>query len=152
MLIKMKNTNLKQYIVLLCLGILLNACGNSNETKKDVPAVKVDPMTDKGIGPVNQVTLSPVDPGMVAEGQKIYKEKCTSCHNPVKKLLGPPHQGIMSRRTPEWIMNMMLNPQQMLEKDPIAIQLLKEYNDVPMTNQDLKQEEARKILEYFRTL
>jgi hypothetical protein len=34
----------------------------------------------------------------------------------------------------------------------LAQELLKEHNGSPMANQSLKEEEARAILEYFRTL
>jgi len=40
----------------------------------------------------------------------------------------------------------------MLKKDPIAIALLKEYNNIMMLNQNLSNDEARSITEYFRTL
>jgi len=49
-------------------------------------------------------------------------------------------------------MNMLLNPTEMLEKDPIAKALLKEYNNTIMLNQNLSEEEARSIAEYLRTL
>jgi cytochrome c len=49
-------------------------------------------------------------------------------------------------------MNLLLNPNQMLEEDPIAKDLLVEYNNIYMYNQNLIEEEAREILEYFRTL
>ena len=49
-------------------------------------------------------------------------------------------------------MNIMLNPTEMIKKDPTAIQLLKEYNNVVMYNQNLTVEEARALAEYFRTL
>ena len=58
----------------------------------------------------------------------------------------------MERRSPEWIMNMILNPEEMMAKDPIALKLLAAYNFAPMANQSLTEEEAREILEYFRTL
>jgi hypothetical protein len=58
----------------------------------------------------------------------------------------------MDRRSPEWIMNMILNPEQMVKEDPIAQQLLVEYNMAPMANQGLTEDQARKIVEYFRTL
>ena len=48
-------------------------------------------------------------------------------------------------------MNMILNPEDMVQNDPIAKNLLIEYNGAPMANQNLTQEEARSILEYFRT-
>ena len=40
----------------------------------------------------------------------------------------------------------------MTQKDPLAKQLLIEFNGSPMANQGLTEEEARSILEYFRTL
>jgi len=49
-------------------------------------------------------------------------------------------------------MNMLLNPAEMLKKDPIAIALLKEYNNIMMLNQNLTNDEALSITEYFRTL
>ena len=61
-------------------------------------------------------------------------------------------QGIYERRSPEWVMNMLLNPTEMLKQDPIAIALLKEYNNVMMLNQNLSEKEARAISEYLRSL
>ena len=49
-------------------------------------------------------------------------------------------------------MNMILNPDGMLKEDPIAQALLKEYNNTPMLNQNLSEEEARAVAEYLRTL
>lgn len=37
-------------------------------------------------------------------------------------------------------------------KDPLAKELLIEFNGSPMANQNLSQEDARAVLEYFRTL
>ncbi|CEN35583.1 Cytochrome c class I (fragment) [Capnocytophaga canimorsus] len=59
---------------------------------------------------------------------------------------------ITEKRSPEWIMNMILNPEEMLQKDAIAQELLRDYNGVTMSNQHLTQEEARAILEFLRTL
>ena len=61
-------------------------------------------------------------------------------------------KGIYERRSPEWVINLLLNPTQMLKEDPIAIALLKKYNNILMLNQNLTQEEARAISEYLRTL
>ena len=69
-----------------------------------------------------------------------------------RKLIGPAMKGIYERRSPEWVMNMLLNPAEMLKKDPVAIALLKEYNNIMMLNQNLSNEEARSITEYLRTL
>ena len=66
--------------------------------------------------------------------------------------VGPAIKGILDRRSPEWIMNMILNPTEMLQEDPIAKKLLAEYNNEYMYNQNLIEDEAREIIEYFRTL
>lgn len=121
------------------------------ETK--VPASKRINLTDKGVGPVTSLELNPeIDQAMVAHGQEIYNKMCTACHRPDKKFIGPAQAGVMERRTPEWVMNMILNPEGMLQNDPLAKELLAEFNGAPMANQNLTQEEARAVLEYFRTL
>lgn len=114
------------------------------------PAV-LDPMEDKGIGPIKSLTLGPIDEAMVAEGKKVYDAMCTACHKVEKRFIGPSPVGILDRRTPEWIMNMILNPDVMVKENAQARQLLAEYM-APMANQNLTEEQARAVLEYFRTL
>ena len=80
---------------------------------------------------------------------------CASCeggYRATKKFIGPAPTGIMKRRTPEWIMNMILDPEGMVKNDPLARELLIEFNGSPMANQNLTEEDARAVLEYFRTL
>ncbi len=114
---------------------------------------EVDPMTVKGIGPVSEVDISgEIDSTMVEAGKEIYETKCIACHNINEKMIGPPQKGILDRRSPEWVMNMILNSEEMIKKDPIAKKLLAEYNNVPMVSQQLTEEDARKVLEYFRTI
>jgi cytochrome c551/c552 len=93
-----------------------------------------------------------IDQKLADEGAGIFKQKCTACHMPDRKLIGPAMNGIYDRRNPAWVMNMILNPIEMLQKDETAVALLKEYNNVMMLNQNLSQEEARALAEYFRTL
>ncbi|ELR70765.1 Multicopper oxidase [Fulvivirga imtechensis AK7] len=159
---------LKYLIALLTLPLLIVACGGGEEKeKKTLPPPKHasessaaakpgDPMKDwknnKGIGPVKSLALGEIDPKMAEEGKVIYEELCTACHKIDKKFIGPAPKGILDRRTPEWIMNMILNPEEMIQKDPIAKQLLMEANGAPMANQNLTEDQARKVLEYFRTL
>jgi len=144
-------------LLILVVAIFISSCSGGREQKatKESPETAIDPndpVTNKGIGPVTNVTLGELNPSMAEEGRAIYELKCVSCHKLNEKFVGPPPKGIMSRRSPEWIMNMILNPEEMVKKDPIARQLLIESNLAPMANQNLTEEEARKILEYFRTL
>lgn len=115
-------------------------------------AVPVD-LSNKGIGPIKEMEWpETIDATLVSTGETAFKQKCMACHMTNRKLIGPAMQGLFERRSPEWVMNMLLNPTEMLKQDPTAIALLKEYNNVMMINQNLTQEEARAITEYLRTL
>ena len=124
------------------------------EPKSDVVlASKRVTLDNKGIGKVKNVELSPtIDNAMVERGAALFKTNCTACHKTNKRFVGPNPTGIMERRSPEWIMNMILDPKLMTEEDQCAKDLLVEFNGASMANQNLTEEQARDILEYFRTL
>lgn len=123
-------------------------------TKVDnTPASKKVDLMNKGVGPIKSITLeSEINQKMAAHGADIFKKMCTACHRADKKFIGPSPKGILERRTPEWVMNMILNPDEMVQKDPLAKKLLIEFNGSPMANQSLSETDARAVLEYFRTL
>jgi len=106
-------------------------------------------LENKGIGPVKSLTLDAIDENLAKKGKEVYKINCTACHKFKKRVVGPGLKGVTKRRSPEWIMNMILNPEEMVEKDPVAKALLAKYLS-PMANQSLSEEDARSILEYFR--
>lgn len=141
----------------LAMGTMfIGGCGDTaTETESgqatEAVQVEVDPMKNKGIGPISSVSLDEINDEMAVEGEKIFQEKCTACHKIDKRYIGPALKGVTERRTPEWIMNMILNPEGMVAKDPIARKLLMEFS-APMANQSLTEEQARKILEYFRKI
>ena len=145
--------------------ILLSACGgekSSSESVKEKFAKKAPKSLAElekeyqkyhGIGPVAAFELpADIDQSKADQGKIIFEAKCTACHKVNKKFIGPSPKGILSKRTPAWVMNMILNPDEMVKKDKIAKQLLIENNGSPMANQNLTEEEARAVLEYFRTL
>ncbi|WP_211222989.1 c-type cytochrome [Salinimicrobium terrae] len=112
---------------------------------------EVDNMQNKGIGPIDNLELGEnIDESMATRGAELFKNMCSACHKMDKKFIGPEIAGVTERRTPEWIMNMILNPEQMIKEDPIAKKLLIESNMAVMANQNLTEEETRAILEYFR--
>lgn len=157
---------LKNLPALLIAGMFITGCGggsnqngegassSSQEPSSEAKTEQsTDPMENKGVGPVENVSLDDeIDEALVKKGKQIYEEMCTACHKVDQRYIGPAPQGIMDRRSPEWIMNMILNPEEMVKKDPDAKKLLMEFNGAPMANQNLTREEARAILEYFRTL
>jgi mono/diheme cytochrome c family protein len=136
------------------LALLVTGCGKEKapETKT---AVRPDGLTEKqieyGIGPIESVTLGALDPELAKKGQEKFVLKCSACHKLDERLVGPPLRGVTQRRRPEFIMNMMLNPDEMVKKHPVVKKLLGEYF-VPMTFQNITQEDARAILEYLRSV
>lgn len=155
------------YILGIFSLVLIYSCGGGNSEQKEESNVEekttvieevaevaeVVNIEDKGIGPLTAITLEEaIDETMAKNGEDLYNQMCSACHKPTVKFIGPAPKDILKRRTPEWVMNMILNPQEMLEKNETAIALLKEYKNIPMTDMGITEEQAREILEYFRTL
>ena len=139
-------------------SIILKEQENEVKPEKKAANVLLPPskriaLDNKGIGPVKDLKLpDEINSEMVSIGKELFDTKCISCHIAEKNLVGPAPKGILERRSPEWVMNMIINPTEMLEKDDFAKELLAEFNGVPMINERITEEEARAMLEYFRTL
>ncbi len=129
----------------------LRGSGNTPEKPVSFEEAQKDWRTNKGVGPITNLNLGEIDQGLVNRGKDVFDKNCTACHLPYNEKIGPALVGITDRRTPEWIMNMILNPVEMVKTDPICLGLLAQYNSV-MADQNLSEEEARASLEYFRTL
>jgi mono/diheme cytochrome c family protein len=169
---------IKGIIIFIGCATLTFSCGENKEEKKekfiykrsqksttkkksekpsnnisDIPASKIIDLTNKGIGPIKNIILSnEIDTKMANNGSENFKKLCSACHKIGKKFIGPPPNGILKRRTPEWVMNMILNPEKMVKDDPLAKKLLIEFNGAPMANQNLNEKQTRELVEYFRTL
>ncbi|AIZ63586.1 cytochrome C [Hymenobacter sp. DG25B] len=100
-----------------------------------------------------QVKLSPtIDKEKAAKGKGLAELKCQSCHSMgTNRVVGPGWANITERRKPEWIMNMVVHTDKMLETDPEAQKMLEQCL-VRMPNQGLSETEGREVLEYMRTL
>ena len=123
------------------------------KTSEHLQASRIVDLKNKGIGPVDSVIISEkVDVELASRGKSLYEQKCNACHKVGSTFIGPPPNGILKRRTPEWVMNMIVNPEEMLQKDSLAKALFMEFNGQLMTNQQVSIEEARAMLEFFRTL
>ncbi len=106
---------------------------------------------EHGIGPVTEkITLDELDLEKVARGQAIFNSKCTACHEFDRRFVGPPYKDILERRSPEFVMNFILNPGEMARRHPEGKKMLAEFLTV-MPFQNVSKDEARAIVEYFRT-
>ncbi len=149
---------MKKLIVFFAIGLFIYACSNNNQqnsnsatsTPEESRSVdSYDPT--RGQGKFDHVELDDqLNVAMAGEGKKIADLKCASCHKYTdEKLVGPGWAGVSKKHRPEWIMNFITNPDPMIDKDP-ELQAQLELCLVRMPNQNLSDDDARRILEFMR--
>jgi len=146
---------------LVLLGLLLtgvSACGDGSRGADESPDAAPPPadggltafQVEHGIGPLTEaVTLGELDPDLAAQGALVFEAKCSACHKLGERYVGPALGDVLDRRTPAFVMNMMLNPQEMYERHPEMKKLLAEFMSY-MPNQNLTRDDARAVVEYLR--
>jgi mono/diheme cytochrome c family protein len=142
-------------LILSLLSILaLAACGG----KETAPAKPANPngLTDfemeNGIGPVKEkIQLAEINMDMAAKGEATFIAKCAPCHKLDNRLVGPAQRYTADRYTPEYILNMIMNPDEMTKLHPTGRKMLAEYL-APMTNMNLTLEQSKEVLEYLRKI
>ena len=93
---------------------------------------------------------SPVNAALAGKGKTLFTSKgCVTCHAFGRKVVGPDLKGIANDRTAEWITQQIMHPEVMIKSDPISMQLLAQYK-VPMTNQNVTDDEAKALVEYIK--
>jgi cytochrome c2 len=107
---------------------------------------------DLGIGPVKNVELGPLDKKMSDQGKATFNTKCIICHDLDQPKIGPTLRNVTKTRTPEFIMNMLVNTVEMQKENATIKALIKKYNNIIMTPPMLNQEQARSVLEYLRSV
>jgi len=91
----------------------------------------------------------PTDPEAL-RGKLDFESKCFACHSMGHgKKLGPDLAGVTKHRDDAWLTRWLKSPEQMLQTDSHAKEMLKEYNNIPMPNQNLTDAEIRQYLKYF---
>jgi mono/diheme cytochrome c family protein len=143
------------------IALLTCSCGGgAGSTKPGTPKVPAStgvptpaqPAYPAGFITASDIKLGPIDQAKVDAGRKIFDEKCHVCHGlGDQKVVGPGWKGVTKERRPEWIMNMILHTEWMLENDTAA-QNLVELTKARMTDQQLTKDQARDMLELMRTL
>jgi len=143
----------------ILLSILLIGCGGDSKEngKENISTNKnesglSDFELENGIGPVKKkLNLGPINQELASIGEEIFETKCGTCHKLDQRYTGPAQRDVLQRVTPEYLLNMTLNPDEMIKKHPRAKKMLAEYMTV-MTFQNVKMKDALAILEYFRVL
>ena len=132
---------------------LLCGCGESHKvapTDSLTTTASAVSDGDQGLGKYKDVSLAPLNKKMADKGKTIFESKCWPCHDPSRAdWVGPGLKNVTQRRTPAWILNMITNTNEMVEKDSIAHRLLSQ-RDMKMHVENVSDEDARLILEYLR--
>lgn len=107
---------------------------------------------NKGITEIKGVNMShPISSAMVSKGKQVFANKCASCHSIDGSSSSASNlSNSLTKRKPEWIMNMIYNPNVNVAANAReSRELAKCYTRQP--NQALSIMEARDFLELLRT-
>ncbi len=131
-------------LLLILSFVILYACGTE---KKDVQTTETS--EEKSLVGFVELT-DPLDQQLIAQGTKIFTSKCSRCHTlDTAQFIVPALAGVTNRRSPVWIMNMIVNVDEMLKHDPVAADLLRKHKRV-MPDPELSVSETRAVLEFLR--
>lgn len=157
----MENIMKKLTGLIIVASLLFVGCGGgesednqtSSEASAQTESTGLSDFEQKhGIGPVTEVvTVGEIDMEKVEKGKELFKIKCSACHKIGEKYIGPQLGGVLDKRSPTYVMNMIMNPDGMVKNHPEAKKMLQEFLS-PMPNQNLEREEARAIVEYLASV
>ena len=84
-------------------------------------------------------------------GRYLFGRDCGACHTIGHgDGVGPDLLGVTNARSRPWLMRMIQSPEQLLNgRDPIATALLKKYNNVPMPNVSVSNDEMNFLISYI---
>lgn len=125
------------------------ATEEAGKEKMEEPAAMKEEVASAG-KEENEASEKP-DKELVAKGKELFNSNCTSCHTIGKgKLVGPDLLGVTDLRSDQWLHKWIKNPDQMLQSDPVAKELLKEFM-VPMPNLGLTDQQVTALIAYLKS-
>jgi mono/diheme cytochrome c family protein len=156
----LRNSSYKTLFFSLLIGILIFtvACGGkstsaTSQTASTMEQPVSEPADENGVGPavsMDDIGKDPISPELTSKGKGIYEVKCAACHSlGENRVVGPGWKKVTKRRTPQWIVNMVTNTEEMLNKDPEAQKQIEECM-VRMPNQNLDIDDAKAVLDFMR--
>ncbi len=144
---------------LMVAGSMVSGCGKGggdtggSATNPPPPAPDTAGAAVAAVSPYDsgpRAAEQPIDPSKVKQGEALFTSKgCIVCHGFGKRITCPDLDGVTMRRTAEWMEHQILHPEVMTKQDPIAHGLLVQYK-LQMTNQGLKPDEAKSVIEFLK--
>ena len=150
----MKKIGLLTLTIMMVSFIGCNSSDNKAEnnaqtgTTEETAVTKTKP----SYGKIQHVDIKPeIDKAMAEQGLRIFDVTCTSCHKYDERYVGPPLRKVTQTRTPEYVMNMILDTETMIDNDDTVKCLLQEYM-LKMPNMQVDEKDARSVLEHLREI
>jgi len=86
-----------------------------------------------------------------SDGEFLYRTRCLTCHSLGNgDGVGPDLLGVTKRRDRKWLERWIAVPNEMIkEKDPIAMELMKKYNNINMPNLKMSTVDVKNIMEFL---
>ena len=140
----------------LMLGLTIVSCSSAPETDAERQARWTQGSltsweTEHGIGPITEdVQIGPVDAAQAVAGQDLFIRKCATCHYLDHRKTGPALREVAKRRSHEYVLNQILNPEQMGKLHPDGRKLVAQYAQF-MTIQGITRENALQLLDFLRS-
>jgi protein SCO1/2 len=97
----------------------------------------------------------------ISDGERLFRTRCAACHTLGGVVvggavatdvegMGPDLMGVTKRREHAWLARWIAEPDKMLEeRDPIAMDLYAQYNNVPMPNMRLNELDVSALIEFI---
>jgi protein SCO1 len=96
----------------------------------------------------------------ISLGETLYRTRCAACHKIGGEVaagspdqqhpIGPDLFNITKKRARLWLVRWMMEPDKVLaEKDPLAMELLGRYNNLPMPNMRLDKKDTQALFDYI---
>ncbi len=92
------------------------------------------------------------DPQMIAQGEQLFENNCSACHNFRQRAIGPQLSGITAEAEADWLFHFIRNAPQMIEQgDERAVKLYEEYQVYMPAFTSLESMEVEAIMAYLHT-
>lgn len=112
------------------------------------------------VGRLQSKPLSNAEMGRLAteklsfsDSEMLFRSHCQSCHSLGEDTdLGPGLAGVVAKRDREWLRKWIKEPDRLIrDGDPIALELLQHYQQLPMPNLKLNDDEVDSLIGYLET-
>jgi mono/diheme cytochrome c family protein len=92
-----------------------------------------------------------LDEGLAKKGKALFAARaCSGCHTIGKgRMAGPDLAHVNDRHSQEWLKAWLKDPPKMIETDPDAQALVKQYNNVKMPNMKLTDDEVVALIHHI---